>query len=87
MGLDIDFWCKTTLKHLRDTFPAVYHHLRQYRPLYRNLNFWPKSIFWQILGFSTSQNMTCHLAGSGRKDDWWPKIDSLDSQNTSTLLM
>ena len=80
MGLDIDFWCKTTLKHLRDPFPAIYHHPGQYRPLYRNLNFWPKSIFWRILGFSTSQNMTCHLAGSGRKYDWWPEIVSLDSQ-------
>jgi len=62
----------------------IHYHFGQYRLLYRNLNFWPKSIFWQILGFSISQNMTCHLAGSGRKYDWWPEIVSLDPQNTST---
>ena len=30
MRLDIDSECKTTLKHLRNPFPAIYHHFGRY---------------------------------------------------------
>ena len=69
MGLDIDFWCKTTLKHLRDTFPAIYHHSGQYQPFYRNLNFWPKSIFWRFFGifdFTVVQKFIFQAFGNQR---------------------
>ena len=49
--LDLDSRCKTLLKHLRDPFPAINHHSGQYRPLYKNLNFLPKSIFERFCNF------------------------------------
>ena len=83
-GLDIDFWCKTLLKHLTNPFPAIYHHPGRHRRLQMDLNFWQKSIFWLFWGFFTFQNMACNLAESGQKYDCWPEISSLDPKNIST---
>ena len=51
LGLEWYFWCKTILKHIKSPFSAIYHHSGHYRPLYRILNFLPKSIFERFCRF------------------------------------
>ena len=68
MSLDIDSGCKTALKHLRNSFPAIYHISGHFRPFFRNLNFWPKSWFWHFLAFCT---MADSMAGTPRE---WPEM-------------
>ena len=68
MSLGIDSRCKTTLKHLRDPFPAIYHFSGHFRPFFGNLNFWPKSWFWHFLAFCT---MADSMAGTPRE---WPEM-------------
>ena len=62
-------------------------HISSFRPISATLSkfkFFAKIDFLANLAISNFQNMTCHLAESDRKYDWWPEIVSLDLQNTST---
>ena len=64
MSLDIDSGCKTALKHLRNPFPAIYHHSGRYRQLYQKSKFWPKSRF---LRFSRIFDFSRYGRPYGRK--------------------
>ena len=58
------FRVQNDLKHLRNPFPAIYHHSGRYRPLYQKSNFWPKS---QFLRFSRIFDFSRYGRPYGRK--------------------
>ena len=51
MGLDIESRCKTALKHLRSPFPAIYHHIKSYKGLWKKIIFCDFCDFWDFSGF------------------------------------
>ena len=83
MRLDIDSGCKTTLKHLRNPFPAIYHHFGRY---IENRISGPNRDFCDFHVFLTLHNMADHMAGNAQKCDQKPEIVSLNPQNMSEYL-
>ena len=86
MRLDIDSRCKTTLKHLRNPFPAIYHHFGRYQPIYRKSNSGPKSRFLRFSRILTSHNMADHMAGNAQKCNQMLEMVSLNPQNMCKYL-
>ena len=86
MRLDIDSGCKTTLKHLRNVFPVIYHHFGRYRPIYRKSHFDQNRDFCDFHVFGTIHNMADHMAGNAKKCDQSPEMMSLNPQNMCKYL-
>ena len=65
MGFDTKSRCKTALKHLRSPFPAIYHHIKSYKGLWKKIifcdfcDFWFFSLFWGFLRFSKKYRKSC----------------------------
>ena len=86
MRLDIDSRCKTTLKHHRNPFLAIYHHFGRYQPIYRKSNFGPKSRFLRYSRIWISHNMVDHMAGNAQKCNQRTEMASLNPQNMCKYL-
>ena len=85
MNKNVKSGCKTALKHLRDPFPAIYHHFAQYRPInpqfVENRNFGQNvdfGDFYKVLNFHDMADYSWECVQKWYLGKEIPSLESLD---------